>query len=473
MQILIPILIFAVMGAVAGILLTVASKVFSVEIDPRKEQITEALPGANCGGCGYAGCADYANAVVEGKAEPNLCKPGGAETTAKIGAILGTSVEAAEPTVMTLHCNGNCNATKAFYDYQGTPTCAAANTYFGGDGLCSFGCLGYGDCMAVCDEGAIYIEDGIAHIIEDKCGSCGKCAKACPNGLLSLKPKRNGITVACSSKDNAKNTKINCINGCIGCKMCEKKCPKKAISVQDFHAVIDYELCTGCGLCANICPQKCIHNRPKPQKQKVVLKPTPAPKAETAPGETTEPMPTEKVVVATKATAEKKAEPKTGTSSKKMQATATVKNATVIESEKQGNAETKQTADSTASHPIVTEIPVKTEVTKDPQEKPKKKPTAVEKTEPKTEASSKKMQATATVKNATVVESEKQGNTETKQTADSTASQPIATEIPVKTEVTKDPQKKPAVKIPTAPEEEDDDIIAISWISSDNGEEKK
>lgn len=258
MSIVLPILIFAAMGLAAGVLLTAASSYFAVETDPKKERITEALPGANCGSCGFAGCADYAEAIAEGKAEPNLCKPGGADCAAKIGEILGTSVTAAEPEVMTIHCAGNCHADGPYYEYKGTPTCRAAAANYGGSGMCSFGCLGFGDCMAVCEENAICIRDGIAHIIEERCLACGKCASACPKGLLSLRPKSNPVTVACASKASGKTTKLSCNHGCIGCRMCEKKCPNGAITVQDLHAVIDYAKCTGCGVCADACPVKAI-----------------------------------------------------------------------------------------------------------------------------------------------------------------------------------------------------------------------
>lgn len=254
MSILLPILIFAAMGLLSGVLLTAASTFFAVKTDPKKEQITEALPGANCGSCGFAGCADYAEAIADGRAEPNLCRPGGADAAGKIGAILGRTVTAAEPMVMAVHCNGTCDAAGQYYEYKGTPTCRAAAANYGGSSMCSYGCLGFGDCMAVCEEDAICLKDGIAHIIADRCLACGKCAAACPKGLLSLRPKSNPVTAACSSSASGKNTKLACKNGCIGCKICEKKCPSGAITVQELHAVIDYAKCTGCGACAEVCP---------------------------------------------------------------------------------------------------------------------------------------------------------------------------------------------------------------------------
>ncbi len=259
MEILIPVLLFAGLGLAAGVLLTVISARFAVETDPRVEQITEALPGANCGGCGFAGCADDAQAIVNGTAPPNLCRSGGPEAARKIGDVLGTEVIAEAPQVMTLHCAGTCNVTEKLYNYTGTPTCRAAKLHFGGNGLCSYGCLGFGDCAAACEENGIYIENGIAHVRTENCIACGKCADACPNGLLSLRPKSNPVVVSCSSADNGRQTKENCRSGCIGCRLCEKKCPNEAVHVQNFHAVIDYDKCTGCGICTQICPVKAIH----------------------------------------------------------------------------------------------------------------------------------------------------------------------------------------------------------------------
>ena len=257
MDILIPILLFAGMGLLAGILLTVASRVFAVKTDPTQERLTEALPGANCGGCGFAGCADYAEAIAQGRAEPDLCRPGGAATAQKLGAILGREVSSV-PMVMAVHCAGDCHVTQTLYAYDGIATCAAAKASYGGTGACHFGCIGLGDCARVCDEKAICIRDGLARVLPDRCIACGRCAKACPNGLLSLRPLENTVAVRCSSADNGRATKLACSAGCIGCRMCEKKCPNGAVTVRDFHAVIDYAKCTGCGVCTTVCPTKAI-----------------------------------------------------------------------------------------------------------------------------------------------------------------------------------------------------------------------
>lgn len=260
MNYIIPIVVFAILGILAGVLLTVASKVFAVEVDERIEKISEALPQANCGACGYAGCADYANAIVNDNAPTNLCKPGGADVVKTVSDIMGTSAEVKEREVAMLHCNGNCNATSKKFDFSGVETCSAVKRFYGGDGLCAYGCIGLGDCIKVCEENAIKIKDGIADIDKSSCLSCGKCAKVCPNGLISLKPISKLIEVKCSSKDNGKITKQSCKNGCIGCKICEKKCQYDAIHVVDFHAVIDYDKCTSCGECKNACPVGAIIN---------------------------------------------------------------------------------------------------------------------------------------------------------------------------------------------------------------------
>ncbi len=256
---ILPIIIFAALGILAGVLLTAASKIFYVKTDDRIERISEALPQANCGACGYAGCADYASAIVEKGAASNLCRPGGTDTAKKISEILGTAAEEVVPERAVVHCRGNCDAVKENFDYAGIKSCAAAKRMYGGFKGCTYGCIGLGDCVNVCDEDAIRVVNGVAEVNEN-CLACGKCVKACPNSLIEIKPTAKHIDVKCSSKDNGKNTRLYCKNGCIGCKMCEKKCQNDAIKVIDFHAVIDYSKCTGCGECAAACPMKVITN---------------------------------------------------------------------------------------------------------------------------------------------------------------------------------------------------------------------
>ena len=255
-----PILIFAVLGLLAGVLLTVASKVFEVKVDERIEKISEILPQANCGACGFAGCGDYAAAIVEKGAPTNLCKPGGMDTSAQVSAVMGTTAEAMVPEVAVVHCSGDCNATTRKFDFNGVQSCQAAKRFYGGNGACSFGCLGYGDCMNMCDNQAISMVNGIAHISSAQCVACGKCVKACPQHLISVRPVTKHMDVRCSSAENGKLTKMHCKNGCLGCKICEKKCVSGAIKVVDFHAVIDYEKCTGCGVCYEACPVGAISN---------------------------------------------------------------------------------------------------------------------------------------------------------------------------------------------------------------------
>ncbi|MBR4626378.1 MAG: RnfABCDGE type electron transport complex subunit B [Ruminococcus sp.] len=259
MTYLIPALIVGGCGVLAGVLLTVAAKIFHVEVDERIEKISGALPQANCGACGYAGCADYASAIVEKGIPTNLCRPGGADAAGKIAAILGTAAADVVPMVAVVHCNGDCNATQRTFVFTGVKSCKAVKRFYSGDGMCKYGCIGLGDCAAVCEHDAIRFENGIAKIDPALCGACGQCAKVCPNNLITIKPLDKHIDVLCSSADNGKATKLNCRNGCIGCRICEKKCPNGAIFVNDFHASIDYNKCTGCGACMEACPVKAIH----------------------------------------------------------------------------------------------------------------------------------------------------------------------------------------------------------------------
>ncbi len=259
---MVPILIAcAVVSAVAllaGVLLALISQFFGVEEDKKVAELRACLPGVNCGACGYKGCDDYAAALAEGKAAPNLCVPGAEDTAEALGNILGVEVEPPKDVVAFVHCNGNCEATTKKAIYDGITTCHAAAMVFGGPDACRFGCLGFGDCAAACPAGAICMQDGIAHVDTSRCVGCGLCSEKCPKHIISLVPQETAVVVMCSSQEKGADAKRACNNACIGCKKCEKNCPVQAISVTNNLAKIDYDKCIGCGACVDGCPTKCL-----------------------------------------------------------------------------------------------------------------------------------------------------------------------------------------------------------------------
>ena len=257
---ILPVLMFAVMGLVAGILLTVVSKLFEVKTDPRTEEVNEALSQINCGACGYSGCSDYAKAIVEKGAPTNLCRPGGAKVAAKVNDIMGgdASMEISKE-IAVVRCSGDCDTEKHTFDFDGVQTCANAKRFYGGMWGCKYGCIGLGDCVSVCPNGAVNVENGLAKVTAEKCVGCGLCADACPNNIIDMRPFGQAVDVMCSSHDMGKAVKAVCSSGCIGCKICEKQCEFDAIHVIDSLARIDYSKCTACGKCAAKCPVHVIH----------------------------------------------------------------------------------------------------------------------------------------------------------------------------------------------------------------------
>ncbi|MFI3226303.1 MAG: RnfABCDGE type electron transport complex subunit B [Clostridia bacterium] len=264
-----------VMGAVFAAILGYASKIFAVEEDERLPLILEALPGANCGGCGYAGCANFAGAVIDGKAPTNGCPVGGADTAAKVSEIMGVEAASGPRLVARVKCSGGNNAKKKF-EYEGIQDCLSATKVLGGTLQCAFGCLGFGTCEAACPFGAISVADGVAKVDAAKCTACSKCIAACPKNLIELVSEKQKVFVPCSSKDKGGVARKICEVSCIGCKLCEKECPFDAIHVENNVAVIDYTKCKNCGKCVPVCPRKLIVNERKP-----VVKPPVAPKPTT------------------------------------------------------------------------------------------------------------------------------------------------------------------------------------------------
>ena len=260
LPIIIPFAVIAGIALVLGVLLAVISHCFSVPEDPTFTKIRECLPGVNCGACGYTGCDDYANALASGtETRAGLCIPGTKVVAEQIGDILGVAAdESYVDLVAYVSCNGHCDAAKDKAIYEGLPTCAAASRLYGGQNACNYGCLGYGDCAAVCPANAICTIDGIAHVDTSRCLGCGLCAKTCPKKIIHMLPQEANVTVMCSSKDKGADARKACTNACIGCKKCEKTCPQEAISVVDNLAAIDYSKCTGCGACVEACPTGCL-----------------------------------------------------------------------------------------------------------------------------------------------------------------------------------------------------------------------
>lgn len=251
--------VLVVIGLLCAVILVVAAKFFAVKVDEREQNIRACLPGANCGACGFTGCDGYAHALAtDPETKANLCVPGGESAAKQLGDVMGVEVEAVAKQVAFVHCNGNCENTHKKHDYEGIKTCAAAKMFFGGDGECTNGCLGYGDCAKVCAYGAISWDNGIAKVDPALCTGCGQCAKACPNFVIRLVPADAGTVVTCNNKDKGAVARKKCTNACIGCKKCELNCPTGAIAVKDNLAQIDYSKCVGCIACSELCPQHTI-----------------------------------------------------------------------------------------------------------------------------------------------------------------------------------------------------------------------
>ena len=267
-EILIAIGLLGGLGLLFGLVLAAASKAFYVETDPRLDQLNECLPGANCGGCGYAGCGGYAEAVLNGEAPIGKCASGGNECAQAMAAIMGVKAEEVTRKVALVRCSGEKRydksgnlvaGAKIKAEYEGFQDCVAASKVGGNGPLsCKFGCLGFGTCVKACKYDAISIVNGVAKVNEDRCVGCLACAAACPRNLIvPVEPNRN-VVIACASLAKGAVTTRGCTVGCIGCGLCKKICPKDAITIEKNLAVIDYSKCDNCGLCATVCPKKLI-----------------------------------------------------------------------------------------------------------------------------------------------------------------------------------------------------------------------
>lgn len=253
-----PILAIGGMGLLFGIGLGIASKKFAVPVDEKVEQIREHLPGANCGGCGFAGCDAFAKAVASGEAKTNGCPVSSQAQKEAIAKVMGAEVVEGPKQVAIMRCQGHHDVAREKYKYEGVLTCEDAHLVGGGPKACTYGCLGYGTCQKACLFGAITIENGLAVIDKEKCKACSACVTACPRHLIYIGNSDTSYQVMCASYDKGKTVKANCQVGCIGCGICVKQCEFDAITLDHGLATIDASKCTGCGKCRDKCPTHAI-----------------------------------------------------------------------------------------------------------------------------------------------------------------------------------------------------------------------
>lgn len=253
--------VMGILGAAFGVVLSIADKKFAVEVDERVAAVREAVAGANCGACGYAGCDAFAEAVVRGEASACGCTPAGAKGAEAIARIMGSSECAVvEEKVARVFCQGFTGVAKERYAYEGLPSCAMAASMAGGPKECASACLGLGDCQRACAFDAIEMENGVAKIYVNKCVACGQCITACPRSIIHFTPKDDTVFVACQNHDTPKAARSACTNACISCGRCVKVCESDAITIVNNCAVIDQEKCTRCGACVPVCPDHSIRD---------------------------------------------------------------------------------------------------------------------------------------------------------------------------------------------------------------------
>lgn len=249
--------VMAGLALILAIVINVVQKLFAVKKDSRVEEITALLPGANCGGCGNAGCAGFAEKLVSGEGNINDCGQLTPAAKAEIGAILGITVSGEGETMAVVACSGG-NQCADKYVYQGYGDCKSQNIMAGGKKQCATGCMGTGSCVDACPYYAIEVREGVAEVNPALCVSCGNCIAACPKKLIKRIPKDAKIYVACSSNKKGKDITLVCKAGCIGCGLCQRVCQHDAIHLVNNVPVIDYSKCVGCLECLNKCPRHVI-----------------------------------------------------------------------------------------------------------------------------------------------------------------------------------------------------------------------
>ena len=257
--------IIAILGGLLALVLYFVAEKFKVVEDPRIDEVEKVMPGANCGGCGFAGCRAFADAAVKApNLDNNYCPVGGNDVMKKVAAILGYEIKEKAPMVAVVRCNGSCENRPKTNEYDGASSCKVKAALYSGDTGCAFGCLGCGDCVAACQFGALSMDPvtGLPVVDESKCTACGACTKACPKQIIELRakgPRGMRMYVSCVNKDKGPAVKKACAAGCIGCGICQKTCQHGAITVENNVAYIDYTKCKLCRECEAMCPTGAIH----------------------------------------------------------------------------------------------------------------------------------------------------------------------------------------------------------------------
>jgi len=261
MEVLYAALVLGGMGALFGILLTVASRVFAVPANPKRDAVREALPGANCGGCGYPGCDGCADAIASGKAPVNACPVGGSESAKKIAEVMGLESQDEDvKMVAKVICQGDLEHCRQKFNYSGIQDCVAASLVNDGNRSCKYACLGLGTCVRACPFDALHIDPvkGIAVVDAEKCQSCGKCVEVCPKHVIQLQPEMLPVRLMCRAAEKGILVSDNCRVGCNGCERCYNACKFGALEMKNHLPVIDPDKCVGCMMCAEACPTGAI-----------------------------------------------------------------------------------------------------------------------------------------------------------------------------------------------------------------------
>ena len=261
MELVMSMAIIGGLGLFFAIVLAYAAQRFAVEEDPRVEMVIDLLPGANCGACGFSGCAAAAEKICCGEVPVDSCIPGGKAVCDSICEVLGVAAVASEGRkVAEIHCLGSRDVAPDKFEYQGVHDCKAAMMYSGGFKACSYGCLGLGTCVEVCPFDALSMgANGLPQVDTEKCTGCGVCAKACPRGVIDIvSADRKAKYVPCNSHDRGKTVRQVCEVGCIACRACVRACPNEAITMEDNLAVINRDKCDDCGKCVEVCKRGII-----------------------------------------------------------------------------------------------------------------------------------------------------------------------------------------------------------------------